>query len=209
MSAPTPYHRVSPQTGGILAASGLWLADDHVLQIRSTAVQEHYERIYFRDLKAVLVTDSSKRDLLFFGGVCGVLFFGFLAFIATLTETRAGPGIYFLWFVTLISLATSILAYLRGRRRKVYAVTALQTIYWRTLIRQPQIDAFLARLRPLVEAAQATLPKPEPPQPQQQPPQQQEPPQQQQQPQPPQPSQPQPPPQPQPTTPESAPAQPA
>jgi len=172
--SPPEYRRVKSQNGGLLSFASLWLADDHVLQISSSwGIQENYQRVYFRDLKAVLVTDSSKRDMLFFGGICSALFFGFLAFIVTLTET-SGFGMYFLWFLTLASFATAIIAYLRGRRRKVYAVTGLQTVYWRPLARQWQVDQLLAQLRPLIEAAQATLPKPEPArQPAQQQPQQQ------------------------------------
>jgi len=162
---PLQYRRVKSQNGGLLSTASLWLADDHVLQISSWGVQENYQRVYFRDLKAVLVTESSKRDLLLFGGATSVIFFGFLASVVTLLQTP-GFGAWFLWFITLASLATAIIAQWRGRRCKVYAVTGLQTIYWRSLARQWQVDNLLAQLRPLIEAAQATLPKPEQPQPQ-------------------------------------------
>ena len=154
---PPLYRRVKSQNGGPFSSASLWLADDHLLQISSSwGIQENYQRVYFRDLKAVLVTESSMRDMLFFGGICSALFFGFLAFIVTLTEA-SGFGVYFLWFITLASLATAINAYMRGRRRKVYAVTGLQIIYWRSLARQNQIDNLLAQLRPLIESAQNDL----------------------------------------------------
>ena len=167
----SPYRRIKSQNGGLFSTASLWLADDHILQIRSLGAQENYQRVYFRDLKAVLVTRSSARDLLVASGILGVIFFGFLAFVVTLTQAP-GFGMYFLWFITLASLAMAIIGYLRGRRCKVHALTGLQTIYWRPLARQRQVDDFITQLRPLIEVAQADMvakPEPAPVPPQQQP----------------------------------------
>lgn len=153
------YSRVKAQNGAMLSRSSLWLADDHALQITSWGMQENYQRVYFRDIKAVMSNESSLGMTLGFLASFFALILG-LAFLITLADWRYGNnpvGIGLLGVFFTIALAATILFFLRGRAVKVYVVTGLQTVMLRSIARKWQLDQLLAQLGPLIRNAQADM----------------------------------------------------
>jgi hypothetical protein len=62
MNAPAPLYRKVPGGGLSLAGfGGLWLADDHLLEIGSYVVLERYRRFFYHDVRAVVVEQTKVR----------------------------------------------------------------------------------------------------------------------------------------------------
>ncbi len=71
------YTRIPGKKGGLYRRCTLWMGDDHLLAVESTGYTEQYRRLYYKDMQAVIIRETSrKRDL-------GLLFASF-AFLAAL-----------------------------------------------------------------------------------------------------------------------------
>lgn len=155
------YRRVRWQNGGAFSRGSLWLAGDHVLQITSSGIQERYQRFYLRDIKAIMICDAHSSPV---GGlICGffAFIFGMGMFLALLPPASSG-GVTVLFVFFAITLLMTILFLWRGRTVKVFAVTELQTVLWRSVARKWQSEKLLAQLTPLINAAQADLARAQP-----------------------------------------------
>ena len=168
------YRRIAARREWLFSTGSLWLADDHVLQVVSFGLQERYQRVFLRDLKALLIAHSDTRSAIVAVSGIGAILFGMFAMFTLLADAH-GVVMFFPWFVFFLSLALGALALWRGRTCKVYAVTGLQTVYWRALADRRRAGQLIERLRPLIEGAQAgmapsapvspaPLPPPAPPQ---------------------------------------------
>jgi len=131
----------------------LWLGADHLLTVDYTIATEEYRRFYFRDIEAIVIRRTAGRQM--WNWILGVL--------AVLT---AGP--FFIgWFserstgllVTSVCIATLWLVFiainsLRGATCQAHIRTAAQTEQLPSLGRLPVARKALARLQPLILAAQ-------------------------------------------------------
>lgn len=160
-SAPQ-YRRIRWQNGGIFSRGSLWLADDHILQITSSGVQERYQRFYLRDIRAIMIGEAWT------GMVCAGIF-GIPAFllglgvIASLASQRGFTNTVFVFTLLAICLCGMIFFLWRGRTAKVYVVTELQTTLLRSVARKWQARKFIDQLAPLINAAQTDLVRAQPP----------------------------------------------
>ena len=55
------YRRLTSRARSLTGYSQLWIADDHLLQLRSTRFYEQYQRFAFADIQAVIVTELPAR----------------------------------------------------------------------------------------------------------------------------------------------------
>ena len=101
MSAGTQYRRL-PGSAGLFTRHRLWLADDHVLSVRTALFWEEYRRVYFGDIQAIVFAGIGNtaavyayslgtasvviamilalRGHPFWAGLCGILALPVLAF---------------------------------------------------------------------------------------------------------------------------------
>ncbi len=150
---PKLYTRLTRSTPGIASYKSLWLAADHLLVLNSTGYYEEYRRIQFRDIQGFFTTASERRGswaLLWaiWTGISGlVMTSGFIM------ESRpVVSGVFF-----GIGVLALLWNYLLGPGCIVYVVTRVQTQPVPSLVRVKKARKVLARLMPLIAAAQANL----------------------------------------------------
>ncbi|MEO8126158.1 MAG: hypothetical protein ABJF23_24430 [Bryobacteraceae bacterium] len=134
--------------------STLWLADDHLLLVKSTRFAEQYKRFYFRDIQAFLIREkkySASRNL------WDVFFW--LAVVA----------IYLAHAPLTALFGAALLLYKRfsGPHSVCHIQTAVQVEPLPSLYRLRVAEEVLNQLVPLVEAAQMEESSPSEPQVQQ------------------------------------------
>jgi hypothetical protein len=132
--------------------SRLWLGKDHLLATDAQWYTEEYKRFYFRDIQAVIIrkTDTGKVINAIFGALT------LLTLIAAVT-TSDGFSIFW-WcvagFFGLVVLINTIF----GPTCFTHIRTAVQSEELPSLRRLRRANKVLARLRPLITAAQGELP---------------------------------------------------
>ena len=149
-----------------MSRSSLWLGKDHLLCVDSSGYSETYKRFYFRDIQAV-TTMVSRRKIFsnFWNWVLGIPFV-ICAVVLTvgLVDIRHRPlhpddywgflgwgipcGIFFALLLTINLIGKACTCYLR---------TAVQIEELPSLDRVHRARKALARLRPLIVAAQGEL----------------------------------------------------
>jgi hypothetical protein len=131
----------------------LWLGTDHLLAVDYTIATEEYRRFYFRDIESFIIRKTMNQMM--WNWVMGVLL-----------VLTAGPFLIG-WFserstgllVTSICVAIFWAIFLaintfRGATCQTYIRTAAQTEQFPSLGRLPVARKVLARLQPLIVAAQ-------------------------------------------------------
>jgi hypothetical protein len=130
----------------------LWLGSDHLLQVRLYGFTETYERFYFRDIQAVIVR-------LTHAWISWNFAFGILTLLAAaLASTAASAAGRIAWgSIAAAFLASFLAGLLRGPSCVAHLRTPLRQVELKSLRRARLARRVLARLRPLVEAAQGAL----------------------------------------------------
>jgi hypothetical protein len=149
--------RTSSRTGFavvVRSRGSLWLGPDHLLCVETNGYRENYKRFYFRDIQAIIVQQTRRRVIwnailpvpLAFGSL------GLLAFWMAGQRNEAAIilcliflGIFLLLFAINNLLGTGCVCYLR---------TAVQIEQLPSLYRVPKARKVLAKIRPLIVAAQ-------------------------------------------------------
>ena len=150
MAADPKIYRKLPGTGtGGMQRFRLWLGPDHLLQVASTAIGERYKRFYFADIQAFVVRRTAGFMGWSIGWIAAVAFFGIIG--ATVDGAPAK--------ITFASIAAVFLVLLLihlafGPTCECTVRTAVQTEQLVSLKRLGTARRVLARLRPLIEAAQ-------------------------------------------------------
>ena len=151
---------------GMLAAfatrSSLWLGKDHLLCADSTGYSETYRRFYFRDIQVITLVATKRRAFWNWTfGALTVLILGSLVFYllaATMPGATIQTGVVLLGvgggsFYALALLVNNLL----GPACKSFIRTAVQVEELPSLCRVRRTRKVLARLRPLIVAAQGQL----------------------------------------------------
>lgn len=125
----------------------LWMANDHLLVVHSNRISEQYQRIYFKDIQALVVEqpDHSWKK---------TVWGGFLALFTLALLALAFSNHYIIAFLMLLPMAIpfSILACMAQCR--CYALTALGRYKLGALKRHEPLQSALAILTPLILEAQ-------------------------------------------------------
>ena len=131
----------------------LWLGADHLLAVDSTTASEEYRRFYFRDIEAFVVRQTARRQ------VANWIFL-FLALVSAAPllyawRTIASVG----WLVGAVAagafwLILALVNTLRGPTVETKVRTAVHLEQLPSLNRLPVARRVLARLAPLITAAQ-------------------------------------------------------
>jgi len=132
----------------------LWLGPDHLLCVDSSGYGENYKRFYFRDIQAVTIRETKRRTV----------WNGFLIFPPAITlvgfmmsafPLNQNVGAAIAWsIVTAIFLVPLIINNILGATCKCQLRTAVQIEELPSLCRVRQTRKVLAKIRPLIAAAQ-------------------------------------------------------
>ncbi len=133
---------------GFFRRDRVWLAEDHLLSIRSSRFIDHYERYYFEDIQGIYFRDRRSEYYLFLAAAM----FPCLCFL---------PLVIFLHWGWLIPLVPTVLwaalyaAY--GRQADVHIQTILGLHWIPAVARRGHYDAFLDWLSPRIQEVQGAL----------------------------------------------------
>lgn len=130
----------------------LWLGDDHLLQVETTGgYSENYKRFYFRDIQGFCLRKTKNW---FVGNiVLGFLTGIFLLFALTVHDSA---GLISLGIITGVFGFFLLLNVLLGPTCRAHIKTAVHYEELPSLQRLRNANKVMARLRPLIEAAQGT-----------------------------------------------------
>jgi hypothetical protein len=131
----------------------LWLAQDHVLAIDKTVASEEYRRFYFRDIEAFIIRRTASRQIWNWVLLVLILITAGPFVLAWRSEGSGG------FLITAISVGAFwgiflLVNTLRGPTCRTHIRTAVQTEELPSLGRLPVARKVLARLQPLIVAAQ-------------------------------------------------------
>jgi hypothetical protein len=131
----------------------VWLGEDHLLMVQTANYGETYKRFFFKDIQAIVVqrTHMGKTWNAIWGGL--FLFFGILAavggeFVTSIVLLCIGAPFGLALLVNLILGPMCVLS----------IRTAVQTERVSALRRMRTAEQFIARIEPLIVAAQGELP---------------------------------------------------
>jgi hypothetical protein len=134
------------------ARSSLWLGGDHLLCIDSTGYNERYKRFYFRDIQAVVLRKTEH------GGIWALAFgslLGLCTLFAFVSRDTLLP--YVLGTLAGLSGLALVLQLAAGPTCVCQVRTAVQVEELPALNRVRRARKVLARLRPIIAAAQGEL----------------------------------------------------
>ncbi len=159
MAAPAPtYRRLTRNSAGVGTYSSLWLADDHVMVVRSSGYHESYARLQFSDMKGIFLTKTNRR--MWWGIFWGILvaWSGIVLITALIGRTTPMFGVV----LFAISAPSFIWNHLLGEGCRAFVMTGVQTAELPSLVRMKKGRQVVARLQPLILQAQADLLRPPP-----------------------------------------------
>jgi hypothetical protein len=139
--------------------SSLWLGQDHLLVIDTSGYNETYKRFYFRDIQALTLSLTQRR--LVWNWILGVSTAGCLSIWGFFFAANPNPGLTVVGiaFGTILVFALPLLLNnLLGPTCACHLRTAVQTERLCSLNRLRHARKLIERLRPLITAAQGTLP---------------------------------------------------
>jgi hypothetical protein len=157
-----PYTRLtrnrlrSPFAVAVTARSSLWLGQDHLLCIDTNGYTETYKRFYFRDIQALTIVLTQRRQFWNWGLGTGQVFCLAGWSYALLAHWSMGAvGMSLALAVTLLVAALLLFNNLLGPTCVSELRTAVQTEDLASVRRLRWARKLLERLRPLIAAAQA------------------------------------------------------
>jgi hypothetical protein len=146
-----------------VSRSSLWLGKDHLLCVATSGYTETYKRFYFRDIQTISLQRTERH--LWWSAVFGFLAFIFFVF-AVASVPKIAPaqwtggqmaGGIFLGSVTGLFILLLVINLFYGPACKCFLRTAVQIEELPSLNRLRRAHKALARLRPLIVAAQGEL----------------------------------------------------
>ena len=152
-----PGRGVRRQGIATAARTRLWLARDHLLSVDYQWYAEDYKRFYFRDIQAVILrktrTARTINEVLM-PLVCVVLA---LALSLSIAGGFTDGFAIFWWIIAAVLLAFLVANILMGPTCVCHLKTAVQTEELPSLRRLRRARKVLARVRPLIVAAQGEI----------------------------------------------------
>ena len=150
--SPRIYEKLTSSKAGLAMYSSLWLAANHILLVRSTGYSEHYQRFQLSDIQAFLISPSHRRQ----NWAIGWIVVGVIALIPLVVSLLSHDSVVIQSVFLLLAMILLLINHLLGPTCSVLVVTRVQTTRF-PLVRRRKADQVLARLQPLIEAAQADL----------------------------------------------------
>lgn len=150
------YARLGGQGATLTYYARLYLGPDHLLQAASNGYSETYKRFYFRDIQAIMIRRTNLW--LLWMALCLLPALG----VAIAAVASSGSDALVLWGISSGLLILPGINLWLGPTCVCHIRTAVQTEQIPSLKRLRKARGILARIKPLVDAAQARLAEPEP-----------------------------------------------
>lgn len=155
------YTRLTRNAATFGSYSSLWLAADHLMIVRSTGYTENYSRLQLVDVKGIFLTETDRR--MWWGIFWGIIGAWAGTAMAITLGNRETPIVSAIFFV--VGAGAFLWNHLLGRGCRAYVLTGVQTAELPSLVRFKKARRIIARLQPLIAAAQADLVQSVPPMP--------------------------------------------
>jgi hypothetical protein len=134
--------------GSRLTRYTLWQASDHLLQVEGTGFAENYSRFYFRDIQAMIMQPSHA------GRTLNIILLALIGSSGILALLPGDEFDIFWWVVAGIFAAAWLYNQILGPTCICYLETAVKRYRLRSLSRSRFAERLIARLRPVIQAAQ-------------------------------------------------------
>lgn len=128
----------------------LYLGPDHLLLVRSSRFEERYQRFYFKDMQALILTGLPNRTWL--QASLGVLAGSIFLLALTVVPNPAWRGL--LGVVGAFPAAIALADYLRGPRCRMLIKTPVSNEFLPPVSRLTVAQFVISRLKPAVEQVQ-------------------------------------------------------
>ena len=143
-------------TVGFTTRDSLWLGKDHLLSINSTWFTEEYKRFYFRDIQAIVIRKTRRRE--FWTMILSLLLLPCAGLaIQQFSKTGLSADLLPWGIMTGIVALPLVLNNLLGPACTCYVRTAVQVEQLASMNRVRRAHRILERIRPLIAAAQGEL----------------------------------------------------
>lgn len=137
---------------GFMSRSSLWLGPDHLLCVDFNGYAENYKRFYFSDIQALTVRETRRRTI--WNVILLIpLIFSLVGLFASLFPFSTGGVIGWSIAATIFFIPAVVNNFL-GTACACQLRTAVQTEELPSLSRVRKTRAVLAKIRPLITAAQ-------------------------------------------------------
>ena len=145
------YKKLPGQSRGVVGYSHLWLGEDHLLLVTSSGYSEDYRRFFFSDIQAFILSKTRHGAVINWASGGLAVLFGALGFAAP------DAGALALWIVALICGVTVGINAALGPTCSLQVQTAIARHPLSPLNRLRRARKVLARIRPLIVAAQGEV----------------------------------------------------
>lgn len=128
----------------------LWQGPDHLLWVEGSMMHERYKRFFYKDIQALIMCRSNRRNIwtIFWGAL--ILLFGIIALMVSGTPYVSASFSAIWAFLLAVNL-------LKGPSCDVYLQTAVQFEKLSSLVRIPMARKTLDGIKQLVQLAQGPL----------------------------------------------------
>lgn len=154
---PAPYRKLPGRGAGIVSVATVWEGDTHLLLVTAWPSGESYRRFFYADIQAIITRRTAGR--LVINLIAAVFLIPFA--LAMLGDAEVGLKVFF-GIVAGICFIAILVNSLLGPTCTLQIQTAIQTEKLPNVRRKRAADKLLARLLPLVNAAQAPVGTPSP-----------------------------------------------
>lgn len=153
MTQPTPhlYERLPGRGGGFLSRSSLWLGSEHLLRVERRGFAEMYHRFYFRDIQAIVLRPTAQWQV-------EMVISGMMLALFLLLALATGEMWRIAWAIMAgLSAVFFIAKLVQGPTCICHIQTAVQLMLLPSVNRQRHARRILARIEPLIAAAQGAM----------------------------------------------------
>jgi hypothetical protein len=148
----TIYRRLTGRQRTLIGYSQLWMAQHHILLVKSTRFTEKYQHFALSDIQAIVVSSLPDRTPFQVGAAAASLLW---AMIFLIVDSRVAKGFFLVTGAAALAIVIADIA--RGPRCRCYLSTAVSRELLAPVTRASTARAFLDQVRPAIEAAQGTL----------------------------------------------------
>ncbi len=150
------YRRISRSTLALMLFYSLWVADDHLLLVKSSGYVEEYTRIYLKEIKGI-VSHRTKGWMLANIILGSILLLSGMGIISSDDILSAGSMAIAI-FSTPVLIAFTVNLIL-GPTCRTEILTPLGPLHIPSLSRSRNIDKLLLEIRPAIASCQGSMPR--------------------------------------------------
>jgi hypothetical protein len=153
MTTPREYTPLTSRAYGPAGRYRLYLAADHLLHVHEEYLAERYQRFYFADIQAISFQRTQTREVITLVHLLVMIALALVLGAMLMYKAPLPPTVFFAGLLGALLLSV-ILNHLRGQSCVCTLQTAVGTEQLYAVNRFRSAQRVLARIQPLIEAAQ-------------------------------------------------------